>query len=472
MKNYWVIIFCLVVAGLLLLIRFTAYEPIGYSISNYDTDAYIAAGRMPFFSTEFFTSNRPPTIGLLYKVLEPSTGYLVTALSSPAEDIYKPLAIQPGLDRVAFAQSLLSIAGWVLLAVVVARRLVNPGLQVIAVLLILGFAFSPSLVEWDYNLLSEPISLSLFAVFLAISIELTPKFIDSGEDRGSWINPLVVGWFIVLVLWVFARDSNAYLLPIFILGIIALLVVQKIVKNVSLPKTQILVMGLISLTFLFLVHNLTFQKSDRWINPFFNNMIQNVLPYPDRISFFENIGMPFNDEVLALPNTSVNANKDQLFKIPELMSWLTSHGTGPYIEFMIAYSDWTIKTLVSGVEFSFSENRQPFFLPSSDQTLQVRAYFSDLFHPRTSSVVWVGLVEMVVLGFLAIYKKEAISIALFLLFGILFLSEFLMLIVSILGDASSIVRHAIGPVTFFRLSVWLLPMFILDLFGFHPNSGT
>ncbi len=471
MKNIWVAIAIISFVAIFLFFRLTAYEPLGISISTYDTNAFIAAGHIPFFSLDFFVSDRPATIAVFYKLLEPVNGYRVTALSSPAEDIYQAPAIQPGLDRVAVAQGLLSVIGWVLLAVVVARRLANPGLQTLAGLLILAFGFSPSMTEWDFVMLSEPISLSLFVVLLAISIELAPRLISASEGRDFWTSPLLLSWFMVLIIWVFARDTNAYLLPILSLGIIVLLFVQKFKGYTELPKTYVLVMGLFGFILIFLIHNFTFQKSDRWINPFFNNIIQNVLPYPDRVAFFENMGMPFTNAVWALRDSSVNENKDQFFMIPELMSWTMSQGTGPYIQFLLAYPSWTLETLISGVEFSFSENRQPFFFSKVNQTIPALSYASDLLHPKSSSVVWVALIEVVVLGFLAIQHNARASISLFALFGMLFIGEILMLFVSILGDASSVVRHAIGPVTFFRLTVWLLPMLILDVYSTRDRSS-
>ena len=468
MKHTWLLILIVAFALILLFVRITAYEPLGYSISTYDTQGFINSGHIDFPSSDFFLSNRPATISLLYKLLEPETGYQITALSSPAEDIYQPPAIQPGLERVAIAQGMLSIGAWLLLAAAVARQLKNPGLQIIATLLILAFGFSPAIAEWDSVLLSEPISLSLFVILLAISIELLSRLFSTSGDAGSWTRTLLVAWSLVLVLWVFARDTNAYLLLILIAGLVVLLLLSWRGKLASLLNSRSLIVAILVLASLFLFHNFTLQQSGRWINPFFNNILHNVLPFPDRVAFFESKGMPITDEVWALRNSP--GNEDGFFQIPELMAWTTAHGTSAYVQFLLAYPGWTMEKFFSGVEVSFSENRQPFFFRNEERTTPTISYIGDLLHSRSSSVIWIVLAETLIFGLLAVRKQRSDITALFFMFSALFIGELLMLFISIHGDALGIVRHGMGSVIPLRLSLWLLPPFILDLYAMPDPS--
>ncbi|MCL5429713.1 MAG: hypothetical protein M1347_07955 [Chloroflexi bacterium] len=468
MKNIWLLIVLVALVVVFLLIRVNAYEPIGYSISTYDTQAFITAGRVPFFSREFFTSDRPATISLFYKLLQPASGYQITAFASPAEDIYQPPAIQPGLQRVAFAQGLLSISAWLLLAVIVVRRLTNPGLKIIAGLLILAFGFSPTIAEWDAVLLSEPLSLTLFVILLAISIELAFRFAQQAS-AASWTKALFAFWGVVLLLWIFARDTNAYMLLIFIAALGVLLVLRWQRKFTGLLSTRALIVAIASLALLFVIHNFTLQQSGRWINPFFNNILHNVFPYPDRIAFFESKGMPITDEVWALRNSP--GNEDGFFEIPELMSWTNIHGTSTYMQFLLAFPGWAFEKFFTGVETSFSENRQPFFFPNEYRTAPAISYIGDLLHPKSSSVIWIVLIELAVFGYLAFRRDKPPHIALFLLLATLFLGEILMLFVSIHGDALGTVRHAMGSVMPLRLSVWLFLPFILDMYGLPEDKS-
>lgn len=463
-------------AAVLLSLRLGSYMPIDYSISTPDTSSFILAGQVPFFSPDFFTSDRPPTIALIYKSLEPDSGYHITALVSPAEDIYQPPAVQPGLDRVATVQGLLSIGSWLLLAVVVVRSLKNPGLQIIAGLLVLAFGFSPPSAEWSSVLLSEPLSLTLFVIMLAFSIELTSRLAKESSDVGPWTKVIGGIWVLALVLWVFARDTNAYILLVFLFALLALLILRKRLTLAGLFSQRALIIAIVLLATLFVVNNRTSQQSGRWINPFFNNMLQNVFPYPDRVAFFEIKGMPITDEVWALRNSP--GNEDGFFEIPELMDWTRKRGTATYMQFLLNYPGPTFERFFAGVELSFSENRQPFFIADDEKTTPAISYAGDLLHPKSSSVIWVVLVELAVFGFLAFHHRHPQSIFLFALFSVLFLGELLMLFVSIHGDALGVIRHGIGSVTPLRLSVWLLPPFILDLFGLRvekenePKRGT
>lgn len=450
------------VALVLLGLRFTAYEPLGTSISTYDTPEFIEAGHIAFPSTDFFLSGRPATISLMYKVLEPASGYRVTAFSSPAEDIFDPPAIQPGLERVAIAQGLISVGAWIWLAFVTARRLRNPGLQVLAVFVILAFGFSPTIAEWDAVLLSEPLALSLFVILLGTSIELVSRLAQSPDpSRGTKI--LAGLWFVILLLWIFSRDTNGYLLLVFVFAVAVFLIWRGRKKAVGLLSTRNLIIVLVLLGSLFFVQNLALQESGRWVNPFFNNMLHRVFPYPEHVAFFESKGMPITDEVWALRTSP--GNEDAFFEIPELMAWTTEQGTGTYMQFLLAFPGWTFERFFSGVETSFSENRQPFFFPNEERTTPLLSFAGDLFHPRSSSVIWVVLVELAAFGLVSFRRRHAQGMWLFTLFCALFLGEILMLFISIHGDALGIVRHAMGSVMPLRLSVWLLPPLILDVYG-------
>jgi hypothetical protein len=466
MRNHLQRIILIILAMLLIYVRILAYEPLGHSISTYDTERFISAGRIPIASAAFFTSDVPATMGLVYKILEPTSGYHVTVLSSPAEDLYQRPAGQPGLVRVAFVQSLLSIGAWLLLASVVVRQTKNFGLQIIAILLILSFGFSPSLAEWDAVQLSEPVSFSLFIIFLALMIECTAQMFHWPTPSSIWTKFLLTLTGFVFILWVFARDTNAFILLVFIPALLFLFVWR---SKVPASKPRIIFATILGLSMLFLAQNAAMQNSGRWVNSFFNNILHNVFPYPDRTFFFKERGMPISDEMWALRNSP--GNEDGFFEFPELMAWTTKNGAGTYMQFLLAYPEWTVQHFFSGVEVSFSENRQPFFFPDENRTSSAISYIGDLLHPRSSSVIWVDLAGLILLGILSFHRRYPKFIALFFIFLTLFLGEILMLFVSIHGDTIGVVRHALGSVMPLRLSVWLLPLFTLDLYAQQANAS-
>ncbi len=439
-------------------LRLANYEPPNWSVSNFDTQEYIRVAHLPIFTSRFFTSNRTATIALMYKLAEPEGGYEVTNLSSPGDFLSPALTEQPGLGSVTKVQALVSVAAWILVAFVVFRNLTRPWSKIMGALLVLFFALSPQVAEWDYVLMSEPISLSLFIGLLALSIEVVLRIANSDGKFNRGDRVLLASWFVLAVLWVFARDTNAYMLAVIIgFVLLALIVGRKL--RIRMPERDLLAVTAL-LAVLFLVNVRSAQASGRWINPFFNNLLEHVLSDPEHLAFFKARGFPATDEVLALKDSPYTQLK--FFEIDYLLDWTQTRGTSTYIQFIIAHPGWAWQTLVDGTKASFAENNQPFFTRNEDVTPAWLVYLGDLLHPKDISVLAVVLLEFALLGYLTLRGSDHRLAGVTACLVLFFVGEFVMLSVSILGDASSVVRHTVGSLIPIRLSVWLLPPFILD----------
>jgi hypothetical protein len=450
--------FALLVA-ILLALRFSSYEPVGYSVSNYDTQQFVDASRIQFFSTRFFTSDRPATIALAYKLLGPADGYAITNLSSPGDFLSPSLAVQPGYGALTTLQNLLSIAGWLALAFVLFRNLRHPLPRLLGPALVLLFGFSPQAAEWNYVLMSEPISISLFILFLALSIELS----------ASWpvVSPwLWAGWGAILVLWVFARDTNTYFLPVLLAGLAAFWWLSR-GQNRKLRARGFWLLAA-GLLMLFVVQTRAAQASGRWINPFFNNMLGHVFPNPEYLAFFEERGLPATEEVLALRDSPFTQLK--FFDIPYLLDWTRQHGSSTYVAFIASHPGWAWQTFAAGTALSFTENTQPFFTRDEEVTPTWLVYLGDLLHPKDVSALFVVSAELVLLAYLSARSREPRTRAITLCLAVFCAGEIAMLFVSILGDAAGTVRHTIGSLIPLRLSVWLLLVFIFDAALVRPSQ--
>jgi len=295
---------------------------------------------------------------------------------------------------------------------------------------------------------------------LAISVELVTRPGSEWKKPSRITIGLITSWFAVLAIWVFARDSNAYqaLILIGVLAIFLLICTFKRSKTTISKRTFLVV--LVWLAILFGLQSATAQASGRWINPFFNNILHRVFPYPQHLAFFESRGMPVTAEVLALRGSP--GNEDKFFKVDYLMDWVKANGARTYIDFLISDPTWTLRVFDHGVRTAFDENRQPFFIANADSTPDGLSYLGDLLHPNSTNVIWVVLIELAVFGYITLRSRWGDKLGLFALFAVFFLGELLMLFVSIEGDALGIVRHALGSVLPMRLSLWLLPPLILD----------
>lgn len=445
---FWLLLIFLVA------LRFSAYEPMERSVANYDTEQFVGSSGLSFFTPRFFTSDRPATIALVYKILGPMDSYQLTNLSSPGDFLNPPLAVQPGYDKVASLQNLLSVTAWLILAVVLFRNLRYPLARVLGPALVLLFGFAPQATEWNYVLMSEPISISLFVLLLVLSLELAAQ-LAARKPVSVW---LWAGWLANLIFWVFARDTNTYFLPVLLVPIVLALFLRE--RSGFAPHKQLLLALAAGLLALFFVQSHTAQLSGRWINPFFNNLLGHVFPVPEHLAFFEERGLPATEEVLALRDSPFTQLK--FFDIPELLTWTRAHGSSTYVAFIATHPVWALHTFWQGTQASFAENMQPFFTRNADVTEAWFVYLGNLMHPKDVSVLAVVLIELGLLVYFALRRKDARLSAMMLCLAVFFVGEIAMLFVSILGDAAGIVRHTIGSLIPLRLSIWLLLVFVMD----------
>lgn len=440
-----------------ILIRLLAFGDLRLSIANADTPKFINSSQIPLLTWDFLTSNRPPTIALFYKILAPRSGYEILHTSEHAISGTTELVLNPGLHRVAIAQAVISIFSWLALAAVVARHLVNPVLKILAVLVIALFALSPQLSDWDRVLMSESLSFSFFALLLALSIEMSIRIARDKHTLRPRTKIFGGLWLFTLLFWVFTRDSNSYLLPITLAMLILPMLVPKIRRQIATRALTVLV---IVLGLLFLIHNATLNQSDRWVNPFLNNLIRNVLPDESRVALFESRGMPATEGILALQTS--RGNELGFFEFPDFMEWVYERGPSTYLLFLLREPVWTISTFAGNVDYLFSENTQPYFHSPSSSSMEWISTIGDILHPiARSTMLVISLLTLAYLAAVAL-SRDPKSLALGWTFIWMLLAALAMFFVSFHGDSLAWIRHALVAVLPLRLSVWLLSLFLAD----------
>ncbi|MGE5642149.1 MAG: hypothetical protein ACM3Y8_03975, partial [Byssovorax cruenta] len=157
--------------------------------STADTTAYMRISRDPLFESDFLAGARPFIFPLLLKLFRGNE------------------------EAVAWAQGIFSALSWSVLALSTAASLRTTLLNYAALGLLLLLSLYQYIIGWDSVLLTESLSLSLMALFLAGWLWLA---------RGwSWYK--VAAILAISVLWAFGRDTNAWVL-LMIAGIVLLLV--------------------------------------------------------------------------------------------------------------------------------------------------------------------------------------------------------------------------------------------------------
>lgn len=439
--------------------RLTSYGDLRLSIGTLDTESYLRSADLPLLSSQFLEAPRPPTIPLLYKIFMPESGYELTTVSEPAvAGTPRDLALQPGFDRVVIAQVLLSILGWGALAGIFAARVKNPILKALACGVVLAFAFSPQLAEWDNILLSESLSFSLFALLLALTLEIFFRLGSDGRVASRRTIAWMIAWLVVATLWVFTRDTNAYFVLV-TAPIIALALALPFLRK-RLPLIPLAVMG-VCLIGLFALQQSTMNNSRRWLTPFACNMIYNVFPYDTRVEYFRSrAGMPVYEELVTLRGF---CGEKYFLNYPEYMEWVYQSGTSAYSRFLLGHPRWAVQEVYKDLENLFSENAQPFFNGPPANRLSASFPLGDLLHLCSSGTALLAVLLTFLAVSIALARRDARSLAWAGFFTWLLLVEAVLLFISYHGDPRSVIRHALAAVMPLRLSIWLLLLTLFDL---------
>lgn len=240
-----------------------------------DTFGYARVAEYGLNEAGFWSGERPFTIPLLYKVL----GHTSEIRSSP-DLVHRVTQLQLGV----------SIAAWAVLAGSVAWMIEAKWIRATAFGLILAFAATLDISQWDRMLLSESISTSLFSLLIAGGLTGYQLWgTTRGPPRSKWIIVYLVGMTGVIVLFSFSRDPNAYLL---IAGAI-LLATTTIIRRVWREPFRWIVLLLSFLMALtFVVQDQTMVLSKRWVGPFLNVFSSRILPVDEFVRFFKERGLP------------------------------------------------------------------------------------------------------------------------------------------------------------------------------------
>jgi hypothetical protein len=452
----------LVVVGIVVLgasIRLRVYGDICSAVVTSDSQKFLALSGQDVLSIDFITANRPAFITFFYKLAGVNPEMLVTEYSEPERII--PRQVYADLNCVSGWQTALSIFSWSVLALALARKLRSAWLQVIMATLVLGFAYLPQLADWDFVIQSESISFSMWALTFALSIELGWRIFRSkgiSQDRYQFTWWVFLAWGVVLVLWGFSRDTNIYM--VLLIGVASLMGLMIHSLREHIPVRLMVAIGLLCLAFFGLQNSLLY-RSDRWMNPFFNNLMVNILPYPEREAWFIDQGLPTIEPAYRKLNL---LGRDGIHgEISELIDWTTEKGSGLYTRYILTHPGWALQHFWKWSSIPFTENRQTYIKPDLDTISPYPYALGDIFHPKSRSVIWVQLAMLMGLTGLVVFgKANQKLLGLLIVLGLFFVGEIGMLFVSIHGDALGIIRHALVSVMPLRFNIWLLVIFLLD----------
>jgi hypothetical protein len=445
-RKYWLplTIFMIMIAAIVF--RLYLYGDPRLSIGMGDTQSYIDSSRVPVFSWASFTGRRLFTMNLIYHVFikDPIACPLPITID-PSKLQHANLGFQACFDGIAFLQNLLSMLGWSLLAWELGSRLKTAFYKILITIIILSFAISPQIAEWDSVLSSESLTLSLFPICLALLLEIAFQFPDSGNgNKGKTIVILSV-WLIVFTLWVFVQDANLYFVLIILLLGVPLIIKDRF-RNKAWGIACFFLIGILALGLI------SSANSTRWQPSLQHSYERLIFPYPSRLNFIKGWGAPD-------PGASGFAQ------------WFDKKAPGVYLLFLASHPGFVISNAFQYMYMFTSDFLQPYFNTQSINFNSTLITLGRMLHPESGAVY---LMDVLLLGSIihtALTSRDR-TISTWAWIGIwLFLSSTVSLFIRYFGDMESVLRHIFPAVEFFRLLLWILLMIQVDLLAIKANRS-
>jgi hypothetical protein len=310
-------------------------------------------------------------------------------------------------------------------------------MRAIGALLILLFAFTPHMADWDSILLSESLTFSLFALQLALLIKMVFALY---KDPDANITLWAILWGVVSFFWIFLRDTNVFT------ALMTLVMIAVLTAAPRYRKKKALIGAMVFLLLAAVLGLVTARASVRAVVQVRNIYKDDIFPNPGLVAAFQEMGMPADD-----------------FIAPEFEPWLQTEGASTLFRFMLTRPGYVASKLWRDFPDSFYEIEQTYFTardlnPSRDILVEI----GDALHPEGPASFLGSILPLV--GILLLASKNIEDSRPWAWLGLwLFFSATLTLIPTILGDTWALNRHALYSTTIYRLTMWLFPIVVADI---------
>jgi hypothetical protein len=227
-------------------------------------------------------------------------------------------------ERLARFHVSFSIFAWTVLAMAAATALRSAWLAPAAFAAVLAYSLSIGILAWHKSILSESISYSLFALVVAAWIDLLRR------PRASAATLAVAA----SALYAFTRDTNAHAL-VFGAGFVCVCLA---LARVPPARARVQLAVCAASLVLFVASAATAQSGERWIHALYNTISIRVLPYPDRVEFFEQRGMPVGEALREREGKWAGEDGKAYFvdpRLEEFRAWAHERGQRTYVSYLL-----------------------------------------------------------------------------------------------------------------------------------------
>jgi hypothetical protein len=386
-----------------------------------DTTSYIRISRETIFGTRFLAGSRPFVFPLVLKLF--------------GNDI----------EVVTWAQGIFSIVSWSILAISIAYSLHIFFLRITAFALILLLSLYRYIIGWDSVILTESLSLSFLALFIAGWFWLMK----------SWGWQKVISILIVALLWAFCRDTNAWVIlmvAFFLLLLMALRLIDR--KYLIFP---------VAFMIIFFLSNLSADVGNRWVFPFQNVLGRRILPNAQSVDFFANCGMPVSPALMQLTGEYANSQDRAFYEDPALEDyrlWLHQTGKRCYVKWLLSDLVENIKRPLAEFNTLISMQNIQSFLFSKKFSPVLPARVEAIIFPRQQLLILFAAVTGITL--LALLSRAWRQNKVWWIIIVLNVLVFPHYFIVWHGDIMGIYRHVLTVSIQFYLGMWILILLVLD----------
>jgi len=384
-----------------------------------DTPSYIRISGEAFLSTRIWANTRPPMFPLLLKI-------------NNADKI-----------RVAASQTAFSIFAWGTLALSFSFMLKGL-LRPLAFGLILVLSLERHIAGWDVVMLTESLSTSFMALFLATWLWLL---------RG-WSSGKVVVLSLVAIAWAFTRDTNGWVL-LMLAGLILLGVLFFGARKRYLTVAIVFVA-------IFALSNLSANIGHRWYFPFQSVLAKRILTDERALGFFADCGMPVTPKLLSLAGGDSLSDDRAFYTAPELepyRQWMYAHGKSCYVRWLASRPLQSLREPWGDLAWLLAFEDIDFFYPQRYQPV-LPWYVERILYPQ-DALLWLWIL-VTVAALVAILKRAWRSNKAWLVFIALILLIYPHIFIVWHGDVPGTHRHALTISLQFVLGLWLLLFLSLE----------
>jgi hypothetical protein len=297
-------------------VRYWQFDGHGWAFWQ-DTTGYVATAKLSLTSLDLWAGARAPGFPLLVKL----TGH--------------------DYDATVGIQFWCSVFAWGFLAFTVGRMVRSGWPRWLGTGLVLAFACTRPVTQWDRQLLSESLSLSFLALALAASLWFA--------HRRTW--PRAIAVIVAAMYWCSLRDPHALVLGVAGVTVLAAVIVSQYRHRA--PEVSALVVG-VALLLTAGVAQSAADRGGRELLPVSNVYAARILAFPDRLDWFLDHGMPQATRLRQLSRQARAAGRPVAVIVPAIANdardptltryheWLVDHGQRLLLEYAITHPRYLV----------------------------------------------------------------------------------------------------------------------------------